>query len=325
MISIIVPMYNAQDTIASCVQSVLEQREEEWELIVVNDGSNDESVLRCRQYNDPRLHLIQGERGGVSKARNTGLAYAKGEWIMFLDSDDKLLPLALTTLLSLAKDKDIVMGGHTTTFPAQAQKGDEHPILHLNSPKEIAQYCMTHRFEVKVGSVWAKLYRASLLKGKKFPEGIQFAEDNLFNLPVYAQAQSVCITSTPVYYYHTHRHSLSYSLSNQSIVGINDLYYQWLQFLAPYSLDTEGRKCSAFYLNLCIHLLKSQVHYRPFPQAVQAVKQVMADATFSKAIANYDKEEITTKCAKLTLPFLQKGNACMATFLLKMVAGQEKW
>ena len=95
MISVIIPLYNKEPIIERSLQSVLSQDYDDFEVIVVNDGSTDRSAEIVRHINDPRITLIEQENGGPSKARNTGVKHAKGKWMVFLDADDELLPEAL--------------------------------------------------------------------------------------------------------------------------------------------------------------------------------------------------------------------------------------
>ena len=95
MISVVIPLYNKETSIAQSLNSVLSQSYNDFEVVLVDDGSTDGSVAIVESINDSRIHLIRQENGGPSKARNTGVKYAKGEWILFLDADDELLPGAL--------------------------------------------------------------------------------------------------------------------------------------------------------------------------------------------------------------------------------------
>lgn len=92
MISVIIPLYNKAEIVARSIQSVLSQSYKDFELIVVDDGSTDDSYDIVENIHDSRIRLIHQENGGPSKARNTGVHYAKGDWIVFLDADDELLP-----------------------------------------------------------------------------------------------------------------------------------------------------------------------------------------------------------------------------------------
>ena len=104
MISVIIPLYNKEPIIERSLQSVLSQDYDDFEVVVVNDGSTDRSADIVRSINDPRIRLIEQENGGPSKARNTGIKNAKGEWILFIDADDELLPGALKAFAQKTSD-----------------------------------------------------------------------------------------------------------------------------------------------------------------------------------------------------------------------------
>lgn len=95
MISVVIPLYNKEASIAQSLKSVLSQEYDDYEVVIVDDGSTDGSVGVVEAMNDPHIRLIKQENGGPSKARNTGVKNAKGEWIYFIDADDELLPGAL--------------------------------------------------------------------------------------------------------------------------------------------------------------------------------------------------------------------------------------
>ena len=95
MISIIIPLYNKEPIIEKTISSVLSQSYNDFEVVIVDDGSTDGSVSIVESMNDPRIRLIKQENGGPSKARNSGVRNAQGEWIVFLDADDEFLPDAL--------------------------------------------------------------------------------------------------------------------------------------------------------------------------------------------------------------------------------------
>ena len=88
MISVVIPLYNKETSIAQSLKSVLSQEYDDFEVVIVDDGSTDGSVGVVGAINDSRIRLIKQKNGGPSKARNTGVKNAKGEWILFLDADD---------------------------------------------------------------------------------------------------------------------------------------------------------------------------------------------------------------------------------------------
>ncbi len=103
MISVIIPLYNKEQIIEKCIQSVLTQDYDDFEVVIVNDGSTDRSAEIVKRKDDSRIRLIEQENGGPSKARNIGVKNAKGDWIVFLDADDEFLLGALNYFRSLIR------------------------------------------------------------------------------------------------------------------------------------------------------------------------------------------------------------------------------
>lgn len=103
MISVVIPLYNKEASIAQSLRSVLSQSHDDFEVVIVDDGSTDRSVSIVESVHDSRVRLFRQENGGPSKARNTGVKHARGEWIVFLDADDELLPGALATFHNLSE------------------------------------------------------------------------------------------------------------------------------------------------------------------------------------------------------------------------------
>ena len=122
-ISIIVPVYNAQEWLEHCLDSIASQDFESWQAILVDDGSMDGSREICDRYasSDNRFIVVHKENAGVSAARNDALDMAAGEFIMFVDSDDVLLPGALRLLHEAASDCDFVLGGHSVGLTPGSQ------------------------------------------------------------------------------------------------------------------------------------------------------------------------------------------------------------
>lgn len=183
MVSIIVPVYNGEKFIARCVESVLAQTYTDFELIIVNDGSKDNSGAICDALaqKDSRIRVIHQENGGVSRARNRGLDVAKGDVIGFVDADDYFAPYLLETALSEMGVADICMFDAVTTWDSGKTEPDTIPLL--------PDVCTLQKTEISpdqllliAGSACRCLYKADLLKEIRFPVGIKFSEDRIFNL-----------------------------------------------------------------------------------------------------------------------------------------------
>lgn len=113
MISVIIPLYNKEPIIERSLRSILSQDYDDFEVIIVNDGSTDKSAEIVRSVNDPRIRLIEQENGGPSKARNTGIKLARGDWYYLIDADDEMLPGSLNHINEITlryPESDMILG-----------------------------------------------------------------------------------------------------------------------------------------------------------------------------------------------------------------------
>lgn len=171
-VSVIIPTYNNEQYLHACVASVLSQETRfSYEVIVVNDGSTDGSkaLLESQFGSDPHVRLVHQENKGLSGARNTGIDLAAGEYLFFLDSDDRLLPGAIEALTRAAREQNakIVCGGYVCRYP-------DGTI----ADGEVYGNALTDPMGTLPGYAWGKLYHTSLFDHLRFPEGYWF-EDSL--------------------------------------------------------------------------------------------------------------------------------------------------
>ena len=176
MISVVIPLFNKQDSIGSTINSVLRQSYRDFELIVVNDGSTDRSADIVRQYDDPRIKLLEKKNSGVSSARNEGIKFAEAEYIAFLDGDDLWDPEYLETISQMIKD-----------FPEAGILGTSYSLL-KNGEMVPAQKPFTDDFYGYVDNCnWAygQIFwtsavcckRSALIEIGVFDERIAYGED----------------------------------------------------------------------------------------------------------------------------------------------------
>ena len=129
LVSIILPVYNAQNHLARCIGSILNQTYKNIELIILNDGSKDHSLPVCEEFRakDSRIVLVDKENSGVSDTRNLGLKLAGGEYVQFVDSDDYIAPVYTARLVEAAEKTgaDLVISPYTMVIPAGASKPEQ--------------------------------------------------------------------------------------------------------------------------------------------------------------------------------------------------------
>lgn len=183
LISIIVPVYNAEETLERCVSALVGQTHQNIEIILVNDGSKDRSLEICQKFKaeDSRILVIDKPNGGVSSARNVGLDAAKGEFIMFCDSDDWAEPDWCEELISHYEENCLVMCGHYV-------EGEQNVVPHeIQAAKGGTRYSRKEFYKLKLScfnAPWNKIYCASVIRGKhlRFNEKLSNGEDYLFVL-----------------------------------------------------------------------------------------------------------------------------------------------
>lgn len=200
-VSVIVPVYEAEKFLEACIGSVISQEFQDWELLLVDDGSTDASNAICRRCAsaDPRIRLIEQANRGVSEARNRGLDQASARYVTFLDADDELLPGALSALYDIATERnaDVVMG--------RIVEGEEKPDgptgkFHERSVKP-RMFCrdMLYRKRYADSSMCARLFPKSLFEGTRFYMG---KYEDLEILPrLLNHARKMIVTDRPVYFY----------------------------------------------------------------------------------------------------------------------------
>lgn len=208
MLSIIMPVYNTEKYLAEAIESVINQSGE-LELILVDDGSTDLSPSICDSYasRDSRIKVIHIENRGVSNARNIGIAVAQGDYIQFMDSDDKLVEGSLEKIFQMMSYKvDVVLFSYQT-FGKIEEKIIYQDKYAGNSEKTIEEM-------VKTGSIvscFNKIYKKDIIKNMSFNVDLRYAEDYCFNLDVFFLVKSILVISDIIYMYRINNVSLSSS------------------------------------------------------------------------------------------------------------------
>lgn len=195
-ISVIIPVYNAEKTLRACVESVLKQEYDDFELILVDDGSKDSSLKICEEYalTDSRVKVLHKENGGVSSTRNCGIAVAVGEWVTFVDADDYIEPSYFSEIPML--QADIVIGSYNHV------KADRVYTEFCNIPyrdvsfKKVIQSLLNTSM---LRAPWAKFYRRSIISDIRFPEDMKIGEDTCFVWQYLSRCQSFAVAEKSMY------------------------------------------------------------------------------------------------------------------------------
>lgn len=189
-ISIIIPAYNAEETIVRCLESVKLTTKYSAEIIIIDDGSTDHTAEILLAYNNcENLHVITQENQGFSGARNTGIIYAKGQYIMFLDADDELEKSSIEALMDtgLKYNAAIVAGAYSTIYGEKAIHSSLEDVV-IDSLED------GQGLQVLGGFAWGKIIKRSLFEDIYFPEGYLF-EDSIMAFLIYRRACGMTVAS----------------------------------------------------------------------------------------------------------------------------------
>jgi glycosyltransferase involved in cell wall biosynthesis len=217
--SIIVPAFNAAATVERCLRSVLDQTFPDFELIVIDDASRDDTVALVSRFSDPRLKLLRSERnGGAAESRNRGLDIARGRLVVFVDADDWIEPTFLAeahAVMGSATPPDLLITGYRvltesgTTLGRQSFAGGDPLAGFLE--------------DQMVTALWAKVFRHSIIEQHSIRcPGIKLMEDSAFLAAYMAHVRSVAQIRAPLYAYDTRSGSITSSLSVIDLIEATD-------------------------------------------------------------------------------------------------------
>ncbi|HEL1673830.1 TPA: glycosyltransferase [Streptococcus suis] len=218
LISIIVPVYNVENYLDECIQTVLAQTYSNWELLLINDGSTDSSGTICDDYakSDERIRVIHLKNRGVSEARNTGLTLSKGEYITFLDSDDGIREDFLETCLTTAiqHDVDIVIGHffiwdeNQQTFYYFVEQSQKDTIELISAQEALNRQVVWKNLNTAPFVVaWGKVFKATLFNTIRFPKGKVFEDEYTIHKAL-LKSDSVALINKEFYMYRRHGNSI---------------------------------------------------------------------------------------------------------------------
>lgn len=212
LISVIVPIYNAEKYLDTCIRSITRQTYDDIEILLVDDGSNDSSYEICKKWenNDKRIKTIRQENGGVAKARNTGIENATGNLLLMIDSDDYVSP----DMIKFLYDGYIQNGADIVICDYEQGKSRDHLFVCDDYKYECVCFetIMNRMYAdghdaLRFISPWGKLYKKDLFNETKYPEGKIF-EDIYITHQLLYKANRIVITDQKLLYYYRHEDSI---------------------------------------------------------------------------------------------------------------------
>ena len=209
LLSVILPVYNREQSLGGVATAVLNQSYKPIELIIVDDGSTDGTVELCRRLSEQHTNVtaLRKENGGPSSARNLGLRAAKGDYIAFMDSDDGLDPHMYGRLIRSIEESgaDIALCGFDSVEKSEQPSGAE---VFTDKKEDMLELLTDIRRGFGWG-VWNKVYKRELLSGLEFDEKLRINEDLDFNIRAFLKASAISYTEAKLYHYNKENEGLS--------------------------------------------------------------------------------------------------------------------
>lgn len=296
-ISIIVPVYKVEPYLRQCVDSIRNQTYPNLEIILVDDGSPDGCPRICDEYAelDSRIQVIHKKNGGLSDARNVGMAVCKGEYLCFVDSDDALPTHALKPLLDMAMEHqaDLVIGDHlrfSEDIPEAPNRAAN--VLLMNKAEAMEDF-----FRHGCAS-WARLYRREVHEGLLFPVG-EINEDEAIVLRLLDRCNTIAKIDTVVYYYRCRPESITTSAFSEKKM---DWYYhcrsnlEWVKTRYPELVSLATGRLAGCVVFLLDEIAKAK---QPYPE----FKKILVD-DLKQNYPEYQKAYRAGKNAKIRMGIL---------------------
>lgn len=313
MISVIVPVYNVEKYLRKCLNSLLKQTYKNLEIVVIDDGSTDSSGSICDEYAEKydSFFVIHKENAGLGMARNTGLEYITGEYVVFLDADDYIEPTFIEVLyrnlinykvdmckggfLRVTDHKEIVSIRKFNNEIFEGKKAREEllPRMIGSSPS---------RHDSIEMCVWGAIYNASIIKkyDLKFPsERKLISEDLVFNIDFMQHADGACTISETEYNYRINPESLSMSYRIDRFEASRYFYLEMKKKLAGYGYDKtiilRLDRMFFIYLRMCIAQEKKRSSKKTGKKSIRKIREICNDSIVRQAIKEYPVERLDFK------------------------------
>lgn len=281
LLSVIIPFYNNEHYLPQTIESVLNQTYKNLELILVDDGSTDNSLRICQEVasKDSRIQIIKKENGGVSSARNCGLEAARGTYIAFLDGDDCIDADMYKSLIAILKKENVDLVNcriikETSFQPIPYQKMN---VIVSSQPLD----CLLKK-EHSIDSSLNKVYTHALIGTTRFDESISYSEDKLFVSELLIKAKRIALTDQCFYHYIQHKDSLSWQDSYPVWEGNFSANQKIYKKISQCTRANEQTKNSVFYdyIKSIIALLRYDIKHRQKKQFNETLNLYQKDLRF---------------------------------------------
>lgn len=341
MISIIVPIYNAENSLRECIDSVIYQDYSNIELILVDDGSVDRSYEICKEYKnkDKRIRLHHQSNLGVSSARNKGISMANGEYVFFLDSDDQCENI-LSYCVSIMKKENIdLLVGETDYYKNNNFLisenanlfGEEYKIYSDDSKSKLNRWVMernitdfpellvSSRKTIRIGGVAAKLIRKKSMGGLRFIENLGYSEDLVFLYELLKKIDRLVVLNKSIYRYNYREDSATNSGYNPKIIRFNK---ELSKYIYKISTDYDEVYENSMYEKILEIYWGSIIHgitYNPNSKFYEKLRKISDESKYYNSMLKKLKIHNVRKKKNKLILFLYKNNMSLCIFFLSYI------
>ena len=345
-VSVVIPIYNVEKYLGELIESLMNQTLANIQIILVDDGSPDNSGKICDEYaqKDERITVIHKKNAGVGAARNDGLKVANGEWIIFCDSDDWLELDALETLVNAAEEcgADIALGDANLAYSTKVRKSqlykesfiadNREKIDRMISAVMSRNYCDNPPAEGPgnggYGGPWNKLVKRQLIMDNQITFDLTVKgnfDDILYIANVYANASKIVYVNKPVYNYRQLENSIAHSVSfKQNMLEINRAIFEaWQKFMEEYGKD--GRYTKPYYANVMRRFKATLGPYffnaknpKGFSEQLKELKALMKQEPYASAIRDAEGDKLHNKYDLMVWKAARRNSAMQIYLIYKI-------
>lgn len=323
-VTIIIPVYNAEQNIKTCLNSIINQEFNDYEVICINDGSKDksESIIKKFIKKNKKFKLINKENSGVSDTRNIGIEKAKGKYVLFVDADDYISKDYLSDLTNIAEQNsaDIVISAYTEVQNNKERKKtifekNKTNTFNITFPKENINYFSTYEFN----PCWKQLIKKSLLieENIRFNKNIKYGEDMLFSFECYVKSKKTIYEKNYGYYYYINNESV---MSKRDPEALNKFFLDNIatteEILKLYN-PTENEIQALYFKTLKVYcsiswkMISSYIKYHTWKKNIIEMKK-----KYNKIFESYKLNKYGTIKENLYI-FLLKYNILFLYYLIR--------
>lgn len=311
LVSIIVPVYNVEKYLEQCINSLINQTYEEIEILLINDGSKDNSGKICDEYKkkDKRIKVFHKENEGLGLTRNFGIERAKGKYMVFVDSDDYLPTTAIETLMSYSKEYDTVIGGYTKVtnegkelFVEKYQKEEftNENVLNKLLPRLLGS--LPNIKDSIFTTVCAKLYSAKIINDHniRFKSEREFQSEDLgFQFDYFRYSKYACVINANIYYYRYNPSSLTtiYKKNRfEETLKVYEYINKMIKLLElPESAYLRNKKMLFVQIRATLSQENKKTSKKSKKDRTNTIKRIINNELLQDAVNNYPINKLTFK------------------------------